>query len=74
MTTSEQQPPREEIDVEEIDVGESRVARCRFDQFRSLGFGDEQAWLLVCSDADLHDTRSLVAAGCPLDLALKIAV
>jgi hypothetical protein len=69
MTTSEQHPPREEIDLEE-----SRVARWRFDQFRWLGFGDEHAWLLVFSDADLHDTRSLVAAGCPLDLALKIAI
>lgn len=66
---SEQHPPREEVDVEE-----SRVARWRFDQFRWLGFGEEHAWLLVFSDADLHDTRSLVSAGCPLDLALKIAM
>jgi hypothetical protein len=69
MSTSEQQPPLEQIDVEE-----NRVARWRFDQFRWLGFGDEHAWLLVFSDADLHETRSLVAAGCPLDLALKIAM
>ncbi len=68
MTTSEQDPPREEIDSEE-----SRVNSWRFDQFRSLGFGLEQACLLVSSDADLHLTRSLVAAGCPLDLALEIA-
>ncbi len=67
MTTSEQDPPREEIDSEE-----SRVNRWRFDQFRTLGFGLEQACLLVSSDADLHLTRSLVAAGCSLDLALEI--
>jgi hypothetical protein len=69
MTTFEEHPPSEQIDVEE-----SRVARWRFDQFRWLGFGDVHAWLLVSSNADLHQTRSLVAAGCPLDLALKIAM
>jgi hypothetical protein len=68
MSTSEQQPPVE------TDVEESRVARWRFDQFRWLGFGDVHAWLLVSSGADLHATRSLVAAGCPLDLAFKIAL
>jgi hypothetical protein len=67
MTTSEQDPAREEIDSEE-----SRVKRWRFDQFRTLGFGLEQASLLVSSGADLHLTRSLVAAGCSLDLALEI--
>ena len=51
----------------------TRVVSWRFDQFRSLGFGLEQACLLVSSGADLHLTRSLVAAGCPLDLALEIA-
>ena len=69
MTTSEQDAPGEEIESEE-----SRVNRWRFDQFRSLGFGLEQACLLVSSDADLHLTRTLVAAGCPLELALEIAI
>ena len=69
MATFEQDSPAEQIDIEE-----SRVARWRFDQFRWLGFGDVYAWLLVSSGADLHHTRSLVAAGCPLDLALKIAM
>ncbi len=69
VTTSEQHPTGIGTDVEE-----GLVARWRFDQFRWLGFGDEHAWLLVFSDADLHDTRSLVAAGCPLDLVLKIAM
>jgi hypothetical protein len=69
VSTSEQHLPRDQIDVEK-----TRVACWRFDQFRWLGFGEEHAWLLVFSDADLHETRSLVAAGCPLDLALKIAM
>ena len=46
----------------------------RFEQFRSLGFGDEDSWMLVDSGADLQLTRSLVGAGCPLHLALRIVV
>lgn len=46
----------------------------RFDQFRVLGFGEEDAWMLVDSGADLQRTRSLVSAGCPLHLALRIVV
>ena len=57
---------------EEFDVEKGRVARWRFEQFRALGFGDEEAWLLASSDADLHRSRVLVAAGCSLELALKI--
>ena len=59
---------------EEFDVEDASVARWRFGQFCSLGFGDEEAWLLAASDADLHTARSLVAAGCPLHLALRILV
>jgi len=43
-------------------------------EFRLLGFGDEDAWMLVDSGADLQLTRSLIGAGCPLHLALRIAV
>ena len=46
----------------------------RFEQFRLLGFGDEDAWMLVDSGADLQLTRSLIGAGCPLHLALRIVV
>jgi hypothetical protein len=66
-TSAEHYPLHEEFDVED-----GRVARWRFEQFSALGFGDEQAWLLADSDADLHRSRSLVAAGCSLDLALRI--
>jgi hypothetical protein len=57
---------------EELDVEDRRIAQWRFDQFHSLGFGSVEASLLAASDADLHRARSLVAAGCPLHLALKI--
>jgi hypothetical protein len=57
---------------EEFEVEDRRVAQWRFDQFHLLGFGDEHASLLAASGADLHRARSLIAAGCPLHLALKI--
>jgi hypothetical protein len=53
---------------------DQRVVSWRFDQFRLLGFGDEDAWLLVDSGADLQLTRSLIGAGCPLHLALRIVL
>ncbi len=69
MSTAEQHPPHEELSLED-----RRVADWRFDQFRSLGFGDEDAWLLESAGADLHVVRSLVGAGCPTHLALRIAL
>lgn len=69
MSTAEQHPPHEELSLED-----RRVADWRFDQFRSLGFGDEDAWLLEGAGADLHVVRSLVGAGCPTHLALRIAL
>jgi hypothetical protein len=66
--------PEPDAQHEELAPEESHVARWRFGQFRSLGFEDVEALLLAASAADLHVTRSLVAAGCPLHLALKIAV
>lgn len=68
-TSAERYPPNKELDLEE-----RRVADWRFDQFRSLGFGDEDAWLLEGAGADLHLTRLLVGAGCPLHLALRIVL
>lgn len=60
--------------TDELSSEDQRVAGWRYDQFRSLGFGDEDCWLLVESGADLQLTRSLVGAGCPLHLALRIVV
>jgi hypothetical protein len=62
-------PPTEQLSAED-----QRVAGWRFDQFRLLGFGEEECWLLVESGADLQLTRSLIGAGCPLHLALRIVV
>ncbi len=59
------------------DVGveeEERVSRWRFEQFRSLGLREEDACVLSESDVDLNRARSLITAGCPLDLALEILV
>lgn len=58
----------------EVSPEDQRVSRWRFDQFRGLGFGEEDAWMLVDSGADLQLARTLVATGCPLHLALRIAV
>ena len=60
--------------IHELSQEDQRVVGWRFDQFRLLGFGVEDAWLLVDSGADLQRTRSLVGAGCPLHLALRIVL
>ncbi|HZQ64915.1 MAG TPA: hypothetical protein VFA66_06790 [Gaiellaceae bacterium] len=44
----------------------------RVDQFRRLGYADEDAWSLALSDADLGDARLLVRQGCPPETALRI--
>ena len=58
----------------ELSVEDQQVVGWRFDQFRLLGFGEEDSWLLVDSGADLQLARSLVGAGCPLHLALRIVL
>jgi len=62
-------PPTYELSLED-----QRVVGWRFEQFRLLGFSDEDTWMLVDSGADLQLTRSLIGAGCPLELALRIVV
>ena len=69
MSAAEHPPQSFELSLED-----QRVAGWRFDQFRLLGFGEEDSWLLVDSGADLQLARSLVGAGCPLHLALRIAL
>jgi hypothetical protein len=68
MSTYTEQLP----DVAEREPEESRVARWRFDQFRALGYHRDDAFLLAVSRVDLHAARTLVANGCPRDLALEI--
>lgn len=69
MSAAEFSPEQVELSPED-----QRVLLWRFDQFRLLGFGEEDAWMLVDSGAELHLVRSLVSAGCPLHLALRIAL
>jgi hypothetical protein len=69
VSATEHPYPTDELSPEDL-----RVVGWRFDQFRQLGFGDEDSWLLVDSGADLQLTRSLVGAGCPLHLALRIVL
>ena len=61
-----------ESEEEELDPEEGKVARWRFDQFRALGFENDQAFLLALSDVDLQSARTLIAEGCSLRLALRI--
>lgn len=69
MSAAEFSPEQAELSQED-----QRVVRWRFDQLRALGFGEEDAWMLVDSGADLELVRSLVGSGCPLHLALRIAL
>jgi len=61
---------RAKIESEE----DERVSRWRHSQFRRLGYGEEDARLLSESAVDLNQARSLISAGCPLSLALKILI
>jgi hypothetical protein len=69
MSVPEYQAPQEQVSPED-----RLVIDWRYDQFHLLGFGVEESWLLVTSGADLQLTRSLVGAGCPLYLALRIVL
>ena len=66
--------PEHPYPTHELSHEDQRVVGWRFDQFRQLGFGEEDSWLLVDSGADLQLARSLVGAGCPLHLALRIVL
>ena len=63
MSTTEHPHPTHELSQED-----QRVVGWRFDQFRQLGFGEEDSAPRRLG-ADLQLTRSLVGAGCPLHLA-----
>ncbi len=53
---------------------DERVSRWRHSQFRTLGYGEEDARLLSESAVDLNQARFLISAGCPLSLALEILI
>jgi hypothetical protein len=61
-------------EVFDLSLEDQRVVGWRFEQFRSLGFDDDDSWTLADSGADVQLTRSLVGAGCPLHLALRIVL
>ena len=46
----------------------------RFDQLCLLGLDDAQAFLLARSELDLQLVRILIHQGCPVELAVKIAL
>jgi len=61
-----------ERELEAVDSEEHTVLRWRRDQFERLGFDPVDSRLLAESPADLGQARRLCAAGCPLDVALRI--
>jgi hypothetical protein len=70
-TFAEQYESEDEVEVE-VEIEQDRVVRWRFDQFRALGFDNEQAFLLTLSPAELQSARTLIAEGCSVGLALRI--
>ena len=52
---------------------EQHVLEWRYSQVRLLGFGREEARVLAEGPAELALLRRLVADGCPLELAFRIA-
>ena len=71
MSTFAEQHESEEEELA-VEVEEDRVARWRFDQFRTLGFDNDDAFLLALSPVDLQSARTLIAEGCSVNLALRI--
>jgi hypothetical protein len=49
-----------------------RVRRWRREQFFELGFTSSDAVALARSQADVHDTRRLLEAGCEHKLAFRL--
>lgn len=60
------------ISMVELQDEDRDIVLWRVDQFRRLGFGDDEAWELALSDADLGQARGLGRSGCPIDLAFAI--
>ena len=61
--------PTEVVDLADE---ERDIVLWRLDQFGRLGHDDDSALALALSDADLGLARQLAAAGCALDVALRI--
>jgi hypothetical protein len=52
---------------------ELTVMRWRTQRLVELGYALGEAARLALSDVDVHELERLIANGCPLDLALRIA-
>lgn len=62
----------QELDDEALDDELARVNKWRESQYRRIGYDAE--WSRVLARwADYHDVERLVARGCPLALAARIA-
>ena len=70
MSTFAEHRSGEEHDVAVIE--DARVTAWRLEQFRALGFDDDDALLLALSACDLQSARTLMATGCSTRLALRI--
>jgi hypothetical protein len=57
----------------ELSTEEQSVLAWRYSQLRALGFEREDARALAEGTADLALLRRLVGAGCPKELAFRIA-
>ncbi len=52
---------------------EMSVLRWRTERMMALGYEFAQAAHLACSAADIHELERLIARGCPLGTAARIA-
>jgi hypothetical protein len=68
----------DELDIREIESlrldEELTVMRWRTERLVELGYALGEAARLALSTVDLHELERLIAKGCPLDLAVRIAV
>ena len=49
------------------------VLQWRTERLMALGYRFPQAAMLACSAADIHEVERLIARGCPLATAARIA-
>ena len=61
-----------DIDPRRLD-DELCVLRWRTERLMTLGYEFPQAARLACSTADVHELERLIARGCPLGTAARIA-
>jgi hypothetical protein len=60
--------------LHEVLTETERILGWRYDEFDRMGFDAHDCELLRDSEADLHFVSDLLAAGCPTQTALAIAL